>query len=317
MRVLLGSPIDPTATESLRARYDVVEALDLDLRWALSGVEIMVLRSGPVLSADVMDMSPSLRVVLRAGSGLDNIDLDAARARGIRVIRIAGMSAPPVAELTFALLLALARNVTVADRLIREGRWPKHELSGSLLHGKTLGVVGAGNIGGLVGQMGSAWGLRVLGCVAQPTRAVGEQLAAKGITLAEFDAVVEQADFLTLHVPLDATTHHLVDASVLDRMRCGSLLVNMARGGVVDEKSLYDALTRGHTVSGAALDVHETEGDGTIPLLAALPHVVLTPHIGAMAIDSQRLIGTRVLELVEAWTHGRLEEELDHGELVV
>lgn len=317
MRVLLASPIDPAATAALRSRHDVVELPDVQLRWAISDAEVVVLRSGAILSEDVLAGAPELRVILRAGSGLDNIDLDAARARGIRVIRIPGMSAAPVAEHTFALLLSLARKITVADRLIRDGRWPKQQLSGPLLRGKTLGVVGAGNIGGLVGQMGNAWGLRVLGCVARPSRAVGEQLAQRGITLATFDAIVEQADFLTLHVPLDSTTEHLVDASVLDRMRCGSLLVNMARGGVVDEKSLFEALTLGSTVAGAALDVHTTEGEGTIPLLAALPQVVLTPHIGAMAIDAQHMIGARVLELVEARAQGRLEEELEHGELVI
>jgi D-3-phosphoglycerate dehydrogenase / 2-oxoglutarate reductase len=317
MRVVLASPIDPWITETLRSRHDLVEAGPGELGEAVADAEIVVLRSGPVLSKDVLAAARRLRVVVRAGSGLDNIDLDAARAAGVRVIRIAGMSAPPVAELTFALLLSLARKVSLADRLIREGHWPKDDLRGPLLRGKTLGIVGAGNIGGLVGQMGYAWGMHVVGCVARPSRALGEQLAQRGVTLADFDAVVEQADFLTLHVPLDATTHHLVDTPVLDRMRPGSLLVNMARGGVVCEKSLHEALLRGDTLAGAALDVHETEGEGTVPVLAALPNVVLTPHIGAMATDSQRLIGARVLELVEACQHGRLEEELDHGELVV
>lgn len=317
MRILLASPIDPEATDTLRARHDLLEVGSADLRRKVTDAEIIVLRSGPMLSEDVLAAAPNLRVVVRAGSGLDNIDLDAARARGIQVIRIAGMSASPVAELTFALLLSLARKVTLADRLIRQGKWPKAQLSGPLLRGKTLGVVGAGNIGGLVGQMGHAWGMRVVGCVARPSKTLGEQLAQRGITLADFDQVVAQADFLTLHVPLDLTTHHLVDAAVLDRMRPGSLLVNMARGGVVDEKSLHEALTRGDTLVGAALDVHETEGEGVVPALAGLHQVVLTPHIGAMAADSQRLIGARVLELVEACQQGRLEEELDHGELVV
>ena len=227
------------------------------------------------------------------------------------------MSAAPVAEHTFALLLALARKVTIADRLIREGRWPKQQLGGPLLRGKTLGVVGAGNIGGLVGQMGYAWGMQVLGCVARPDATLGEQLAARGVTLTDFDEVVERADFVTLHVPLCDTTRHLVDAGVLDRMRPGSLLVNMARGGVVDEKALHEALIQGDTVAGAALDVHETEGEGTVSPLAALQNVVLTPHIGAMAVDTQQRIGARVLELVEAYHDGRLEQELDHGELVV
>lgn len=317
MRVLLASPIDPGTTASLRARHDVVEAAPGDLRDAVADAEVVVLRSGPVLSDDVLAAAPRLRAVVRAGSGLDNIDLESARARGVRVVRIAGMSGPPVAEMTFALLLALARNVTLADRLIREGDWPKPRLGGPLLQGKTLGVVGAGNIGGLVGQMGRAWGMQVLGCVAHPSQEVAEQLAARGVTLRAFDDVVERADFVTLHVPLDASTHHMVDAEVLDRMRPGSLLVNMARGGVVDEKALHEALVQGDRLAGAALDVHEAEGQGTVSPLAALPNVVLTPHIGAMALDTQRLIGTRVLELVEACHAGRLEEEVAHGELVV
>ena len=317
MKVLLASPIDPGTTASLRARHDVTEAAPGDLRDAVDDAEVVVLRSGPLLSDDVLAAAPRLRAVVRAGSGLDNIDGDAARERGIRVVRIAGMSGPPVAEMTFALLLALARNVTLADRLIREGEWPKPRLGGPLLQGKTLGVVGAGNIGGLVGQMGHAWGMQVLGCVAHPTQDVAEELAQRGVTLRAFDDVVERADFLTLHAPPAPTTHHLADADVLDRMRPGSLLVNMARGGVVDEKALHEALVRGDRLAGAALDVHETEGQGTVSPLAALPNVVLTPHIGAMALDTQRLIGTRVLELVEACQQGRLEEEVAHGELVV
>ena len=317
MKVLLASSIDPGTTTALRARYDVTEAAPGDLRDAVADAEVVVLRSGPLLSDDVLAAAPRLRAVVRAGSGLDNIDLDSARARGIRVVRIAGMSGPPVAEMTFALLLALARNVTLADRLIREGEWPKPRLGGPLLQGKTLGVVGAGNIGGLVGQMGHAWGMQVLGCVAHPSQAAAAELAGRGVTMRAFDDVVERADFLTLHVPLDPSTHHMVDADVLDRMRPGSLLVNMARGGVVDEKALHEALTQGDRLAGAALDVHETEGQGTVSPLAALPNVVLTPHIGAMALDTQRLIGTRVLELVEACHEERLEEEVAHGELVV
>ena len=124
MKVLLASPIDPGTTESLRARYDVVEAGPGELRESVRDAEIVVLRSGPVLSEDVMAEAAGLRAVVRAGYGLDNIDVDYARSRGVRVVRIAGMSGPPVAEMTFALLLSLARNVTLADRLIRAGDWP-------------------------------------------------------------------------------------------------------------------------------------------------------------------------------------------------
>lgn len=320
MNILLASSIDRQAVQHLHDRYQVRELAgggESELRRLAADSEVVVLRSGVLLSSDVMAEAPNLRLIVRAGSGLDNIDLDGARRHGIRVLRVAGMSAPPVAEFTFALLLCLARKVNIADRLIREGSWPKPELGGALLRGKTLGVVGAGNIGGLVGEMGRAWGMQALGCVAHPSPAVAANLAERGITLVDFDEIVERADFMTLHVPLDDTTHHMVDASVTDRMRPGSLLVNAARGGVVDEKALRDALLKGDTVAGAALDVHETEGEGTVPLLAELPNVVLTPHIGAMALDSQRLIGERVVELVDAFHQDNLEEEVRNGEQVV
>jgi D-3-phosphoglycerate dehydrogenase / 2-oxoglutarate reductase len=320
VKILLASPIDPSAVESLQRGHvcqQLAKPEPWELRDAVAGSEAVVLRSGVLLSADVLAAAPDLRLVVRAGSGLDNIDVDCARDRGIRVVRIAGMSGPPVAEFTFALLLSLARKVSLADRMLRTGHWPKPELGGPLLHGKVLGVVGAGNIGGLVGQMGSAWGMRVLGCVAHPSTEVAGRLARRGITLADFDQVVANADFVTLHVPLDDSTHHLVDAPVLDQMKPGSLLVNVARGGVVDEKALHEALVNGTSLAGAALDVHETEGEGTVSPLAELPNVVLTPHIGAMALDSQRLIGERVVELIDAFHQGRLDQEVRDGEHVV
>src|SRR5262249_27261181 len=227
-------------------------------------------------------------------------DLDFARCRGLRVVRIPGMSAPPVAEFTFALLLALARKVPLADRLLREGHWPKPQLGGTLLHGKTLGVIGAGNIGGLVGQMGAAWGMRVLGSVDLPHGSVAQNLLGRGITLADNDRVLAESDFVCLHVPLDRTTWHLIGREELARMKPGSMLVNMSRGGVVDEAALHEALTNDGNVVGAALDVHETEGEGTISRFADLDNVVLTPHIGAMAQDSQRLLGDGVVEVLDA-----------------
>lgn len=319
MKVLVVSPVHPQALHRLRAEHDLQVSLNPPPERLLAEVadrEVVAVRSGVVLSEDVFDRAPSLRLVLRAGSGLDNIHLDSARRHGVRVVRVHGMSAPPVAEMTFALLLSLARKVVLADRLLREGQWPKPSLGGPLLRGKTLGVVGAGNIGSLVGEMGAAWGMRVLGCVAHPDLADVQRLAERGITLTDFDTVVEQSDVLTLHVPLDDTTHHMVDATVLDRMRPGSLLVNIARGGVVDEKALAEALDTGRTVAGAALDVHETEGEGTLSPLAGRDDVVLTPHIGAMALDSQRLIGERLVELLAAFEAGGLEEEVHDGELV-
>ena len=222
-----------------------------------------------------------------------------------------------MAELTFALLLSLARNVALADRLLREGHWPKPKLGGPLLRGKTLGIVGAGNIGGLVGEMGAAWGMRVLGCVARPSEASRTPWRAAASTLTDFDEVVERADFLTLHVPLDE--RHAPHGR---RIRAGQDAAGFTSGqrGPRRRRGREGALRRAHRRrhrAGAALDVHEVEGEGTVSPLAGLPNVVLTPHIGAMALDSQRLIGERVLELVEAFHEGNLDGEVQDGEDVL
>jgi D-3-phosphoglycerate dehydrogenase len=320
VKILLASPIDPGTVEVLSESHDVAKpsASTLDaLKEAIVDRDAVVLRSGVTLSADVLAAAPGLQLLVRGGAGLDNIDLEQARIQGLRVVKIPGMSAPPVAEFTFALLLSLARKVTVADRLLREGRWPKPTLGGPLLHGKTLGIVGAGNIGGLVGQMGAAWGMRAIGCVARPNDTVAQQLLGRGVRLVDFDEVLTTSDFLCLHTPLDESTRHLIGTEALARMKPGSLLVNVARGGVVDESALLEALTRGDTVAGAALDVHEVEGEGTRSRFADMDNVVLTPHIGAMAVDSQRLIGERIVELVQAYDNGKLDEEIRDGEHVL
>lgn len=318
MKILIASSLDPDAITALEQEHDVIRAFNADtehLRAAAADREVIVFRSGVQLSEHVLDGAPNLQLLLRAGSGLDNVDVAAATRRSVEVVRVPGSSAQPVAEFTFALLLSLVRKVAMADRLLRQGHWPKAQLGGPLLTGKTLGIVGAGRIGSRVGEMGAAWGMRAIGCVVGSTPAVQAGLAARGIMVASFDTVVAEADFLCLHVPLDEVTRHLIDARVLSHMKRGSYLINVARGGVVDEAALYPELAAGDKLVGAALDVHELEGEGTQSPFADLPNVVLTPHIGAMALDSQRLIGQRVVELVSAHQKGRLREELGPEEI--
>lgn len=319
MRLLLASSIDPGAITALEAEHEVMRAFNAHHDLLSSVVvdrEVIVFRSGVQLSADVLKNAPGLKLMVRAGSGLDNVDVDYVRQNGIRLARVPGSSAQPVAELTFALLLSLVRKVSLADRLIRQGHWPKAQLGGPLLAGKTLGVVGAGNIGAKVGEMANAWGMRAIGCVATESDAVAGELASRGITLTSFDTVIAESDFVCLHVPLDDTTRHMIDARVLSRMKQGSFLINVARGGVVDEEALYPELTEGGKLLGAALDVHETEGEGTMSPFVDLPNVVMTPHIGAMATDSQRLIGERVVEVIRAFSDERLDDELRPEEFV-
>lgn len=304
MRILIISPIDPDAIARLRERHDVVCAFGADepaLRALIPDREVIVFRSGVTVSAEVMELAPELKLLVRAGSGFDNIDLDYLQRRGLVMTRIPEPSAKAVAELAFTQMLVLARNVIEADRKWRQGIWAKHEITGYLLTGKVLGIVGAGNIGSRVGQMGAAWGMEAIGCVDPPSPQIAAELREKGIRLTDFDEVVSRADFLSIHVPLMPSTRNLLDAKALARMKPGAFLVNTSRGGVVDEQALYRELTTEGRLRGAALDVHANEGNGNISPLAELPNVLLTPHIGANTVDTQREIGERVISIIESF----------------
>ncbi|MBT8080955.1 MAG: hydroxyacid dehydrogenase [Gammaproteobacteria bacterium] len=301
MKILIASPIFADSIEKLSIEHDVIEAFNAppeELAALIPDRQALVFRSGVDITADVMARAPDLKLLIRAGSGLDNLDLDYVKANGIELVRVPEPGARAVAELGFSLMLALARQILKADSLLRDGHWAKHELTGYLLQGKTLGIYGAGSIGSLMGRMGHAWDMNVVGCVKNACEHRAASLEEQHIRLADADEVVSTADFLSINVPLNDDTRGLIGADTLARMKAGSFLVNLARGGIVDEQALLDVLTSGH-LAGAALDVHQQEGDGKVSPLAALSNTILTPHIGAMTIDSQRAIGGRVIEIVE------------------
>lgn len=303
MKLLIASSIYPGAIEELAANHDVICAFNAGeekLRSLIVDREVLIFRSGVQITAAVMAAAPELKLLLRAGSGIDNIDLDYVAERGLHLIRIPGPGAQAVAEMSFALMLSLARHLRTADQLLRQGHWAKQQLSGFQLKGKVLGIIGAGNIGSQVGRMGAAWGMTVVGCVEHPTAATAERLAEQGIKLVDCHEVFSQADFLSIHVPLKKSTRNLIDADTLGIMKPGAFLINLARGGVVDESALYEALLSGH-LAGAALDVHAAEGEGKISPLAGLPNVMLTPHIGASTIDSQREIGDIMINAIHSF----------------
>jgi D-3-phosphoglycerate dehydrogenase len=306
VKILVASRIDPDAEARLRTSHDVrcaYGAPEAELCRAIADRDVLVFRSGVEISAKVLDAAPQLVLIVRGGSGLDNIDLPTVERRGIRFERIPGPGAQAVAEMAFALMLALARNLLRADRLMRQGRFAKTEMTGYLLHGKTLGVVGAGNIGSKVGRMGVAWGMRVLGCTENGIEKEAQRLAELGIRRTSLDEVLQRADFLSVHVPLQDSTRHLIGEAAIARMKPGAMLVNLARGGVVDEQALLRALASGH-LAGAGLDVHEREGDGLSSPLAGFDNVVLTPHIGASTHDSQREIGEVIVRTIESFDGG-------------
>lgn len=300
MRILVATAVFPDTLAQLRASHDVIEAVDCpadELRRLVVDRQVIIFRSGIQVTAEVMDLAPDLELLIRAGSGIDNIDLAHADARGLRLERIPGPGARAVAELAFGLMLGLARQIRRADELLRNGHWAKHEIQGQLLADKTLGVYGAGNIGALIGELGRAWGMRAVGCIEHPSTERAEQLAARGVELLPPEQVLAEADFLSINVPLQESTRNVIGAEAFARMKPGVILVNLARGGVVNESALVAALESGH-VAGAGLDVHEHEGEGVVSPLASLPNVILTPHMGAGTVDSQRRIGERVLEIL-------------------
>ena len=303
MKLLIASPIDPDAIAQLRRTHDVIEALGADeatLSERIRDRDAVIFRSGVTISAKVMSHAPGLKLLVRAGSGLDNLDMGYVKSHGLTLVRIPGPGARAVAELAFAMMLSLARQVLTADRLLRDGHWAKHQIEGHLLRGKTLGIFGCGNIGEQVARMGLAWGMEVVACVRNPTPARVEEMAACGIRLTDAGEVLGSADFLSIHCPLNDSTRGSIDAEAIARIKPGAFLVNLARGGVVVEQALLEALESGH-LRGAGTDVHEREGEGHVSPLAGLRNVVLTPHMGAGTVDTQREIGESVIEAVEGY----------------
>ena len=309
MRILVASQIAPAALATLQERHDVklaIGASEPDLAAGAADLEAVVFRSGVSLGAAVL-AAPDLRLLVRAGSGLDNLDVATVRARSIELVRIPGPGAQAVAELTFGLMIALARGIVVADRNLREGHWVKSELVGYNLRGKRLGIVGLGSIGSRVAALGSAWGMRPIGVVEHPTTERADSFAERGIDLADLDRVLEESDFISLHVPLTDQTRGMFGRAELNRIKPGAFLVNIARGGVVDEQALLEALQPGGPIRGAALDVHVAEGEGKRSPLADLPNVVLTPHIGAQTIDAQEEIGREVVAIINRYDTALME----------
>lgn len=303
MKILIASKIHSASIEKLKENHEVVCAFGADketLKSAIQGCDILIFRSGVDISAEVMAAAPSLKLLIRGGSGVDNLDMNYVSERGLQLVRIPGPGAKAVAELTFALMLALARNVVEANHLTRQGHWAKSEMTGYLLTGKTLGVIGAGNIGGLVAHMGSAWGMKALGCVEHTSTERRKEFERAGIELTTCERILAEADFITVHVPLKPDTRNLIDKEALALVKPGAYLVNMARGGVVDEPALYQALAE-RRLAGAALDVHQAEGEGKVSPLAEFKNVILTPHIGASTFDSQKEIGDIIIETIDSF----------------
>ncbi len=295
MQVLVNDPIADEAVELLEDAGHEVDTRKRDageLPEAIGAFDALVVRSGTQVTAEVLAAAERLQVIARSGVGVDNIDLDAAAERGVTVTNAPGASSNAVAELTVAHMLALARNLQEADATLRGGEWAKKRLGGVELRGRTLALLGIGRIGGRVAELAQGFGMDVVAHDPYVEEARARELGVDLVGSRE-DAVA-RGDFVSVHVPLTEETRGLVDGALLERMGSGTFLVNCARGGVVDEDALYDALKQG-TIAGAALDVYAEEPAVGNRLLE-LPNFRGTPHLGAATEEAQVRVGTTAAE---------------------
>ena len=296
MRVLVAEPLSTEGLELLATDHEVDYRPDLareDFLRLLPQYDALVVRSGVKVDAQAIAAGSRLRVVGRAGVGVDNIDVNAATAAGVAVVNAPTANTIAAAELTVGLIYALARNVPQADASLRRGEWRRADFVGTELRGKTLGIIGLGKIGMAVADRARAMEMKILGSDPFVDTATA---AARAIELVDVKELLQRADFVTVHVPLNDATRRLIDADALTLMKPDARLINVARGGVVDESALAAALRDGR-LAGAAIDVYEQEPPTVSPLLDA-PNTVLTPHLGASTREAQQKAGVEVAEQV-------------------
>ena len=295
VKVMVADALSPRAVELLRARgIEVAERPGLsaaELVAAIGSYEGLAVRSASMVSAEVIAAAPKLKVIGRAGVGVDNIDIAAATASGIVVMNAPYGNSITTAEHTIALLFALARQIPAADSSTRAGKWEKSRFMGVELYAKTLGIIGCGNVGSLVAERAQALRMHVI--VYDPFL-TAERAADIGVDKVTLDELLARADCVSLHVPLNDHTRNMIDAAAIAKMKRGVYVINCARGGLVVEGDLKAALDEGH-VAGAALDVFADEPARDNPLFG-LPQVVVTPHLGAATAEAQEKVAVQIAE---------------------
>ena len=260
----------------------------------ISQFNIVIVRSRTKITKEMIEKAKNCKIIARVGVGLDNIDLDAAKEKNIRVINAVEGAMTAVAELVLGLMFGLARQIPRGDRGIRNDQWLKKELKGTELKGKYLGIVGLGNIGKRLGRLAKGLNMNIIGYDVIP---IDEEFVKDvGMMKADLDTLLQSSDYVSLHVPLLDSTYHMIDAKKLATMKPTARIINTSRGGVIDEEALYDAIKNGK-FGGAALDVFETE-PATGNKLAELDNVILTPHIGAMTKEAQSLAANVIAEKI-------------------
>src|SRR2546425_355463 len=290
MKIIVADMISERGVELLRQPgWNVVLTTKDTLVGEVADADALIVRSATKVDADLFERASRLRVVGRAGVGVDNIDLEAATRRGVLVMSTPGGNAVSVAEHTFALLLALARQVPRLDAAIHEGRWEKSSAAGTEVRGKTLGLIGLRRIGSEVAVRARAFDMRVLAYDPFISEAAAREMSVELVAL---DKLLAESDFVSLHTALSPATQNLISARTIQKVKRGARIINTARGELIDEAALAEALKSGQ-LAGAAVDVFAEEPPKNSPL-TRLPNVIATPHVAGSTAEAQEEVGTQV-----------------------
>src|ERR1700736_4610194 len=302
LKILVADSISAKGVDLLRGdgelHVDVKTGLKENALLAIvADYSAIVVRSQTKITAKVIDAAKKLKVVGRAGVGVDNVDVDAATRRGVIVMNTPGGNTVSTAEHAFSLLVSIARNIPQANASMKAGKWDRKSFEGVELHGKTIGIFGMGRIGTEIARRVIAFGMRAIAYdpYLSPSRARSLQVEL----FEDLDQVLAQSDFVTMHMPLTAETKHLINADRIAKMKRGARIVNCARGGLIDEQALFEALKSGQ-IAAAALDVYETEPPPAEFPLRTLPNIVFTPHLGASTAEAQESVGVEIAEAIRS-----------------
>ncbi len=305
MKILVADKIAESGVAMLREQgFEVVEAFkssspDKVIEF-VSDVDAIIVRSATKITREVILAAPKLKAVGRAGVGVDNIDVDAATERGVIVMNTPGGNTIAACELAFTLMLCTARPVVQADASMRAGKWDKKSFEGIELNGKVLGVIGLGRIGGNLAKRALAFNMRVLAYDPYLTEEKAHQM---GVEKVELDTLFAQADYISIHMPKTAETKNMINSAAIARMKDGVRIVNCARGGLIDEAALAEAL-KSRKVAAAGLDVFDAEPLQADSPLRGLPNVIMTPHLGASTVEAQEGVGIEVAEAIASVLKG-------------
>jgi D-3-phosphoglycerate dehydrogenase len=308
MKILIADALSAKALEILASANlsaDVKTGLKAEeLQNIIGEYDAVVVRSAAKITKDIIAKGDKLKVIGRAGIGVDNVDVQAATEKGIVVMNTPQGNALAAAEHTIGLMFAAARKIGLADRTMKEGKWEKKALMGIEIYGKTLGIVGIGNIGAIVAEKALALGMRV---VAYDIFISKEFAESKGIELVDFDTLLKESDFISVHVPLVKETRNLINKDTIAKMKKSVIIMNVARGPVVNEKDLYDAIQEGR-VAGAALDVFDEEPTPKENPLVLCDKVVCTPHLGASTAEAQDKVAIDIAnQIVDFFQNGVIQ----------